>query len=120
MATSNRNAAEPDTAAAAAGTNVEFAGTAQAAHDARGNVREAAQNRTDLDDAAHPEDYGYDPNDPTNVAARENAAAKRRQHVAALEHERDGYKKQGLGDRVKEVEEQIKLFTDGDGKTRTG
>lgn len=104
----------------AAGSNVEQAGKAEAQHAARGNAGEADKNLTDLDDAQHPEDFGFDPNDPANVAARENAAQLRKEHVAALEREQEMYKQRGDDDRAKAVDASIKAFRDGDrGKTRT-
>lgn len=105
---------------AAKDTNVAQAGQAEALHAKRGNHDEPAKNLTDLDDAQHPEAYGFDPNDPANVAARENAAAKRREHVEALETEKGYYEQRGDTDQLKLVDEQLKNFRDGDrSKTRT-
>lgn len=57
---------------------------------------------------------GFDPNDPTQVEAHRSVAARRKEHLAALEYERDGYKAKGRPERASEVDEQIKLLTEGD------
>ena len=44
---------------------------------------------------------------PAKKAAEQHAADRRADHVRALEEEREGYKRRGLDDRVKQVDAEI-------------